>query len=239
MSLRIGFRPYGKAVGVKSEDIFNEVMLLVRKDSTSIFCAPDIEMRNRVIREKVSDAMVRTTEKNLTLPRPPSTRWSRISSPPSRFGPLERLLRDPEVSEIMTMGPKKIYVEKKGKLLRSEVEFTDDKELLEVIEKIMKPLGRMCDEKTPYQDARLPDGSRVNVVIPPLALDGAAITIRKFSKNKLTYKDLIRFGALTEEMAQLLRACVERATSPSRAEPAPAKPRFSTFSPLFRRTSGP
>ena len=196
----------------KKEDLFNEVMVSVKGDlDVDLLRSTDVEQRNKIIKEKVNDLLVRlSTERNVTMGKADFERTvNDIVAALVGFGPLERLLRDPEISEIMTMGPKKIYTEKKGKLSRSEVTFNDEAEMLEVIDKIMKPLGRRCDEQTPYQDARLPDGSRVNVVIPPLALDGPAITIRKFSKSKLTYKDLIRFGAITEQMAELLRACVE------------------------------
>lgn len=194
------------------EDVFNEVMAAVKENlDVDLLRASDVEARDKVIREKVNDALVRlTSEKNITLPKAEFEKMVRdLVAAITGFGPLERLLRDDDISEIMVMGAKKIYVEKGGKLRKSEVTFRDDEEVMEIIDKIMKPLGRRCDEEVPYQDARLPDGSRVNVVIPPLAIDGPAITIRKFSKNKLTYKDLIRFGAMTEQMAELLRACVE------------------------------
>ncbi len=125
------------------------------------------------------------------------------------LGPLEDLLSDPSISEIMVVGPKKIYYEQNGKNKLSDVTFTSDKQVLRVIEKIVYPIGRRIDEKTPYVDARLLDGSRVHAVIPPCAIDGCTITIRKFPENRLTYKDFIKFGSLTEEMADFLRVAVE------------------------------
>jgi len=125
------------------------------------------------------------------------------------LGPLEDLLSDPTISEIMVVGPKKIYYEQNGKNKLSDVTFTSDKQVLRVIEKIVYPIGRRIDEKTPYVDARLLDGSRVHAVIPPCAIDGCTITIRKFPENRLTYKDFIKFGSLTEEMADFLRVAVE------------------------------
>jgi pilus assembly protein CpaF len=125
------------------------------------------------------------------------------------YGPITALLNDPEVSEIMVNGADQIYVEKKGKLILSDYYFRDDDHVLQVIEKIVSPLGRRIDESSPMVDARLPDGSRVNAIIPPLSLVGPSITIRKFPQNRLQITDLIRFGSLTEEMAQFLDACVK------------------------------
>ena len=125
------------------------------------------------------------------------------------LGPLEDLLADTEVSEIMVNGPYKIYYEKAGKIKLSEIKFTNDRQVLNVIERIVHPIGRRIDEKTPYVDARLQDGSRVHAVIPPSAIDGCTITIRKFPEERLTYKDLINFGSFTQEMADFLRISVE------------------------------
>ncbi|MBC77435.1 MAG: pilus assembly protein TadA [Halobacteriovoraceae bacterium] len=125
------------------------------------------------------------------------------------LGPLEDMLADKSISEIMVVGPKKIYYEQAGKNKRSEITFTNDRQVLNVIERIVAPLGRRIDEKTPYVDARLADGSRVHAIIPPCALDGGTITIRKFPENRLTYKDLIQFGSMTQNMADFLRISVE------------------------------
>lgn len=125
------------------------------------------------------------------------------------FGPIDPLLKDPSISEVMVNSPQLVYVERGGKLERSHVQFRDNEHVLRIIEKIVSPLGRRIDESSPMVDARLPDGSRVNAIIPPLALKGPCITIRKFSKDPLTIDDLIRFGTVTEEMAMFLRACVE------------------------------
>lgn len=125
------------------------------------------------------------------------------------LGPIQDLLADDSVSEIMVNRKDQIYVERKGKLVLSNVGFSGTSQLLAVIERIVAPLGRRIDEKTPYVDARLPDGSRVHAIIPPLAVQGPMLTIRKFSKNRITYKDLVGFGSMTEEMADFLRACIE------------------------------
>jgi pilus assembly protein CpaF len=124
------------------------------------------------------------------------------------FGPIEPLLRDDNVSEVMVNGPNTVYVEQRGKLTVTPVRFANDEHVLKVIDRIIRPLGRRIDRKWPMVDARLPDGSRVNAIIPPCSIDGPSITIRKFSKKKLVIDDLIRFGSVTPEMAEFLRACV-------------------------------
>lgn len=125
------------------------------------------------------------------------------------FGPINRLIRDPSISEIMVNGPQNVYVERKGRLVLTDVVFKDDQHVMRVIEKIVAPLGRRIDESSPMVDARLPDGSRVNAIIPPLALNGPSITIRKFSEKPYTVKDLINFGTMTPEVAMFLKTCVE------------------------------
>ena len=125
------------------------------------------------------------------------------------FGPIENLIRDETVSEIMVNGPKQVYVEKNGKIVLTDVVFRDNNHVMHVIEKIVAPLGRRIDESMPMVDARLPDGSRVNAIIPPLSLKGPVITIRKFAKDPLKITDLIRFGTLTPSVAKFLEACVK------------------------------
>ncbi len=128
------------------------------------------------------------------------------------LGPLQPLLEDESISEIMVNGPAKTYIERKGKLILSDVKFKDNTHVMRVIEKIVSPLGRRCDESSPIVDARIKggpaDGSRVNAIIPPLALDGPTITIRKFKKDALTIDSLVNFGSMTREMANFLEACV-------------------------------
>lgn len=125
------------------------------------------------------------------------------------YGPITPYLQRPDVSEIMVNGPKDVYIEKDGKIVKTDAEFRDDEHVMHVIEKIISPLGRRLDESMPMVDARLPDGSRVNAIIPPLSLNGPVITIRKFSSRALTIEDLIRFGTLTPAMARFLEACVK------------------------------
>ena len=124
------------------------------------------------------------------------------------FGPIQPLLDDPTVSEVMVNGPNLVYAERKGKLQKTDVKFKDNDHVREVIEQIIRPLGRRVDRKSPMVDARLPDGSRVNAVIAPCAVDGPSITIRKFGKGKLGVTDLIKFGSMTQPVADFLKACV-------------------------------
>jgi pilus assembly protein CpaF len=125
------------------------------------------------------------------------------------FGPVQSLLDDADVTEIMVNGPKKVFVEKKGQLTKTNITFDDDDHVLRIIDRIILPLGRHVDADSPTVDARLPDGSRVNAVVRPVAIDGPSITIRKFSKDKLKVDDLIRFGSITRQMADFLEACVK------------------------------
>ena len=124
------------------------------------------------------------------------------------FGPLETLLADEGVTEIMVNGPKNIFVERKGVISRANIAFENDEHVMRILDRIVAPLGRRVDESSPLVDARLPDGSRVNAVIRPISLVGPTITIRKFFKKPLTVEDLIRFGSLTKETVEFLRACI-------------------------------
>ena len=124
------------------------------------------------------------------------------------YGPITTLLNDPTVTEVMVNGPKNIFVERGGKITKTEHNFRDDRHVMHIIDKIISPLGRRVDESSPLVDARLPDGSRVNIIIPPLSIKGPSITIRKFSVDPYTLEDLISFGTLNADMAKLLRASV-------------------------------
>jgi pilus assembly protein CpaF len=125
------------------------------------------------------------------------------------FGPLELLLKDPTVSDILVNGPHKIYVERRGKLEKTDVKFRDNQHLLQIIDRIVSKIGRRVDETSPMVDARLPDGSRVNAIIPPLALDGPSMSIRRFGANPLKLEDLLQFKAFTPEMAMLMEAAIK------------------------------
>src|SRR5712692_849596 len=125
------------------------------------------------------------------------------------FGPLEILLKDPTISDILINGPFKIFVERRGKMEKSDVKFRDNEHLMQIIDRIVSKVGRRVDETSPMVDARLPDGSRVNAIIPPLALDGATVSIRRFGANPLKLEDLLNYKAFTPEMAMLMEACIK------------------------------
>ncbi|MDR7426270.1 MAG: CpaF family protein [Armatimonadota bacterium] len=125
------------------------------------------------------------------------------------YGPIDPLIRDPAITEVMVNGPNQVYVEQEGRIYPTGVRFRDDQHVMRIIEKIVAEVGRRVDESQPYVDARLPDGSRVNAIIPPLALNGPCLTIRKFSRDPYTDADLIRFGTMTPEMRDFLRASVQ------------------------------
>ncbi|PWH11807.1 MAG: type II secretion system protein E [Anaerolineae bacterium] len=149
------------------------------------------------------------SEENIVLSRPERQRlFEQITAEILGFGPLQPLLEDDTITEIMVNGPKNIYVERKGKIVRVPITFESNDHVMRVIDRIVAPLGRRIDESSPYVDARLPDGSRVNAVIPPISLVGPTITIRKFSKNPITVEQLISFGSITPEAVEFLKACV-------------------------------
>jgi pilus assembly protein CpaF len=125
------------------------------------------------------------------------------------FGPLEALLKEEGVADIMINGPKNVFLEKGGRIQRSKITFRDNDHLMQILDRIVSKVGRRIDETSPMCDARLPDGSRVNAIIPPLALDGPAVTIRRFGANPLTLEDLLRFGAFTPEMVMLLEGAIK------------------------------
>lgn len=149
-------------------------------------------------------------EENIVLSRPERARlFEQIAAEILGLGPLQALLEDDTITEIMVNGPKNIYIERKGKLHRVPVTFESNEHVMRIIDRIVAPLGRRIDESSPYVDARLHDGSRVNAVIPPISLVGPVLTIRKFSKNPITVEQMIQFGSITPEAIQFLKACVE------------------------------
>ncbi|MEP0847720.1 MAG: CpaF family protein [Phycisphaerae bacterium] len=127
------------------------------------------------------------------------------------LGPLEPLLKDPAISDILINGPMQVYIERSGRLTLTDVKFKDNSHLLHIIDKIVAPLGRRCDEVCPMVDARLKDGSRVNAIIPPLAIDGASVSIRRFGKDPITWDDYVRFKSCSREMVEFFEACVHSA----------------------------
>ncbi|MGA7989130.1 MAG: CpaF family protein [Candidatus Dormiibacterota bacterium] len=166
---------------------------------------PPETVRQRIA-ELLNDVI---TEQNITMSRPDRLRLVEIlANDVLGLGPLEELLASEEITEIMINSYKQIYVEQHGKLTLSPVTFESDQQLMQVIDRIVSSIGRRIDESSPMVDARLKDGSRVNVIIPPLALRGPTMTIRKFAKEALTIEDLIKYGSITDDMVKFLRACV-------------------------------
>ena len=164
--------------------------------------------------EELSETVLRAVTEQLALDRTPLTREERrqitkeITDDILGYGPLEPFLTDDSVTEVMVNGPDAIYIERSGKIHHTGATFLDDAHLMRIIDKIVSRVGRRVDEASPMVDARLPDGSRVNAVIPPLALRGPTLTIRKFSRDPYTMDDLINFGSITPKAAQFLSACV-------------------------------
>jgi pilus assembly protein CpaF len=172
---------------------------------------PKLDLSNAAkVRQQVEDIFNTILDsENIVLTRTERARmFESIAADILGFGPLEILLNDTEISEIMVNGPRHIYVERKGKLTKSDVVFNNDEHVMRVIDRIISPLGRRCDESSPMVDARLPDGSRVNAVIRPISLVGPCLSIRKFKKEGITVEDMIRFGTLSREMAEFLSASV-------------------------------
>ena len=172
--------------------------------------AMDISKVNEV-RSTIQDLFEQVlAEENIVLSRPERHRlFEQIAAEILGFGPLQPLLEDETITEVMVNGAKNIYIEREGKINRVPVSFESDDHVMRIIERIVAPMGRRVDESSPYVDARLPDGSRVNAVIPPISLVGPTVTIRKFFKSPITIEQLIQFGSITPEALQFLKACVE------------------------------
>ena len=163
------------------------------------------EVRGQI--EELFDQIL--TEENLMLSRAERQRlFESIVAAILGYGPIEPLLGDDSITEIMVNGAKQVFVERAGRLHKTNIVFENDDHVMRVIDRIVAPLGRRIDESSPYVNARLPDGSRVNAIIPPLAINGPTLTIRKFSKTPLTVEDLISFGSITPEAVEFLHACV-------------------------------
>ena len=167
--------------------------------------------RTEDVRRTIQDLFEQIlAEENIVLSRPERARlFEQIAAEILGFGPLQPLLEDDTITEIMVNGAKNIYIERKGKVHRVPVTFENNDHVMRIIDRIVAPLGRRIDESSPYVDARLPDGSRVNAVIPPISLVGPVLTIRKFSRNPITVEQLTQFGSVTQEAVQFLKACVE------------------------------
>jgi pilus assembly protein CpaF len=173
------------------------------------------ELFKRETTEDLTERVLRTVTEQLALDRTPLTREERrqitreITDDILGYGPLEPLLRDESITEVMVNDFDKVFIEREGKIERTPVQFVDNAHLLRIIDKIVSQVGRRIDEASPMVDARLPDGSRVNAIIPPLSLKGPTLTIRKFSRDPYTMDDLISFGSISPKAAQFLAACVK------------------------------
>jgi pilus assembly protein CpaF len=173
---------------------------------------PKLDLSNQVeVRRQIEEIFGKVIdEEGLALTRAERVRMlEQITDEIIGLGPLEPLLRDESITEVMVNGPRQVYIERSGKLELTNVVFQNDDHVMRIIDRIIAPIGRRVDESSPMVDARLTDGSRVNAIIPPLSLVGPVITIRKFSASPFTVEDLIRFGTATADMFDFLRACVE------------------------------
>ena len=173
---------------------------------------PKLDLTNQVeVRRQIEEVFGRVIdEEGLALTRAERVRMlEQITDEIIGLGPLEPLLRDESITEVMVNGPRQVYIERSGKLELTNVVFQNDEHVMRIIDRIIAPIGRRVDESSPMVDARLVDGSRVNAIIPPLSLVGPVITVRKFSASPFTSDDLIRFGTATPEMFDFLKACVE------------------------------
>src|SRR3989442_7133220 len=168
---------------LEGETLRREIRLVVER-----LCDTENPLLNRMERERLIDEVLDET---------------------FGFGPLEVLLKDPTISDILVNGPFKVYVERRGKLEKTDIKFRDNDHLLQIIDRIVSKVGRRVDETSPLVDARLPDGSRVNAVIQPISLDGPSLSIRRFGTNPLKLEDLLNYKAFTPEMAMLLEAAIK------------------------------
>lgn len=196
--------PFLKLKGLIHEQLVSEV-------DSKLLEASEYDANRQELKDKVSQVAKRViADEQFTLTRAETQQiLSQIIDEVVGFGPIDSLIRDQDISEIMVNGPKQVFVERKGRLELSEITFRDNEHVMHIIDKIVAPIGRRIDESSPMVDARLPDGSRVNAIIPPLALNGPCITIRKFAADPFTIEDLINFGTLTREMAGFIEACVK------------------------------
>src|SRR5881296_142258 len=173
---------------------------------------PKLDLSNQVeVRRQIEEIFGKVIdEEGLALTRAERVRMlEQITDEIIGLGPLEPLLRDESISEVMVNGPRQVYIERSGKLELTNVVFQNDDHVMRIIDRIIAPIGRRVDESSPMVDARLTDGSRVNAIIPPLSLVGPVITVRKFSASPFTVEDMIRFGTATPEMFEFLEACVK------------------------------
>jgi pilus assembly protein CpaF len=195
----------------RDDETFNEIKARVQNRLISEL-DPRLDLTNTAkVRKQVEEAFNSILDgESIVLSRAERQRlFQSVESDIIGLGPIQQLLADDSISEIMVNGPRQIYVERRGKLERTDITFSNDEHVLRIIDRIVAPLGRRIDESSPMVDARLADGSRVNAIIRPLALNGPTLTIRKFRQDSLSINDLVRFGSMTNEMAEFLAACVK------------------------------
>jgi pilus assembly protein CpaF len=204
-------RPALGAVGAPKGDSFNDLKSRIQNRLIAEL-DPRMDLSNAdEVRRTVEETFTSVLEsESIVLTRVERLRlFEAIAAEILGYGPIEPLLNDDSVSEVMVNGPRQVYVERKGRLELTEVQFQDDDHVMRVIDRIVSPLGRRIDESSPMVDARLPDGSRINAIIPPISLVGPVLTIRKFARDPLTTDDLIRYGTMSAEMVMFLEACVK------------------------------
>src|SRR6266498_1003951 len=190
----------------EDRELIEQVQTRLLSESTSVNTQQDPTHYSRRIAQLVTEQLEITGRVISDRERARLTRIAQAEL--LGLGPLEPLLADDSITEIMVNGPDQIWIERDGKLHESDARFTNDDHVRRIIDRIISPLGRRCDETTPMVDARLPDGSRVNAIVPPLCLNGPSLTIRKFFKTPLSGADLVRRGSCSAELMELLRACV-------------------------------
>lgn len=213
---RLEEKNYEKKTGKISEKETDPYFDLKMKIQNSVIEELDIDFneisdQNEELKEKINYIVLNNIEKeslNLTNIEKNKIKEELLDEIIG-FGPITELLRDSNVTEIMVNGPEHVYIEEKGKLVLTDAKFKNNNHVMHVIKKIVEPIGRRIDESSPMVDARLPDGSRVNAIIPPLAIDGPSITIRKFAEDPFKISDLVSFGTLNHKMAEILKYCVE------------------------------
>jgi pilus assembly protein CpaF len=204
-------RPTIGQVGGQRGDSFNDLKSRIQNRLIAEL-DPRMDLSNaEEVRRSVEESFTSVLEsESIVLTRVERLRlFEAIAAEILGYGPIEPLLNDDSVSEVMVNGPKQVYVERSGKLELTDVQFQDDDHVMRVIDRIVSPLGRRIDESSPMVDARLPDGSRINAIIPPISLVGPVLTIRKFARDPLTTDDLVRYGTMSSEMVMFLDACVK------------------------------
>ncbi len=196
---------------IQQKDTYSDLKTRVQNRLLSELDPTTDITRTNEVRSTIQDLFEQVlAEENIVLSRPERQRlFEQISAEILGYGPIQPLLEDDTITEVMVNGAKNIYVERSGKIVRIPVAFESDEHVMRVIDRIVAPLGRRIDESSPYVDARLPDGSRVNAIIPPISLVGPVLTVRKFARNPITLEQLIEFGTITPEALQFLKACVE------------------------------